>query len=93
MDMDENLEDILETLYALRDPNYVKSKDDALSREIKKYEAEEKERLASGKSIHKKRIRKEISIKDVGNVPTEQLPDGPREGFVDFRALREKNEK
>lgn len=52
MDIDENIEKILDKLYELQDPEYVKQKKQNLDEDIKKYEDEEELRLAEGRPIH-----------------------------------------
>jgi hypothetical protein len=96
-DLDETLEQFLDSLYNLQDPNHERSKKDEFDSDIKLYEQQEKDRLAKGLPVHKA-MRKKTSEK----APTEEtLPEteevptltGPTQGFVNFGHLRDDQEK
>jgi hypothetical protein len=50
---DDHIEQILDQIYSLEDPNYQAQKDQSINDDIKKYEREEADRIAAGRPIHK----------------------------------------
>lgn len=87
--IDGNLEGLLDSLYSLRDPNFQRNKELSFEDEIKRAEEKEKKRIKEGKSVRE-------SLRKNKTAPVEDTPppvDGPKEGFVNFAHLNEKNEQ
>ncbi len=94
VDLEENLESVLDQAYALQDPNYERSKKDQFAEDIKKYEAQEAERIAKGLPVHKAmaKMPKKTSEKTLLKKEEPTLA-GPTEGFVNFGHLKVDEEK
>lgn len=60
-DVEDNIEDVMDQLYSLQDPNYEKQKNNDLKDFMKRALIEEEQRLASGKPIHKA-MKQEVSL-------------------------------
>lgn len=76
---DEDIENVLEEIYMLEDPDYEKSKRDELKHFIDMAEEQEAERLRLGKPIHKA-MKNETSIPETlpekNKKPKENKPSG-----------------
>lgn len=97
MDLDDELENILDTIYTMQDPEYSKAKADEQQAFDEQAEKEEEERIASGESLtaHLKKNQKKNSKgknKDIEKVPS---PGLPKSGGIDMEKLKhlEKEEK
>lgn len=64
-DEEKDLENILDIIYGMEDPEYAKQKKEELEEFIEKAEMEEHERVASGKPIHR-------AMKDETSIPSEK---------------------
>ena len=97
-DPDEMIEEYLDNIYSLKDPNHEKTKDQKLAEDIKKYEEAEALRIKEGRPIPKSGSRestlKKLFSKQVVKKEAPPIPEGaPKEGFVNFGYLKDENEK
>lgn len=90
-DLEETLEQFLDSLYALQDPNHERSKRDELDADMAMYEQREKERIEKGLPIHKA-MKKNTSEKTLLENEEPKLT-GPSHGFVNFDHLNDDGEK
>lgn len=93
MDVDKELESLLDTIYAIEDPEYAAQKKAELDDFIEQAEEEERERLKKGKPIHPAlRKENEVSLKNAPETLPE--PDLPTGGSIDLSYLEDdENEK
>lgn len=89
LDVEENLEDIMDMLYSLQDPNYDKEKRDNLKDFMKRALREEEERIAKGKPIHRAMAKEnEVSLKKTPEVPpTPVIEKIPPSGGINLAYL------
>lgn len=77
----ENLQQLLEAIYSIEDPNYESNKEKKLEDDIARYEAEEEER-------QKKKSSKKVILR-----PEQQENENiPKGGFVDLSGLQNEEE-
>lgn len=79
--LDDNMEQIMDLIYQLEDPEYAQQKRDELKQFIKDSEEEEEERIEMGKPIHRALAdENEVSLKkdtsEVPPTPNKKLPQG-----------------
>lgn len=88
----ENMEELLDQIYILQDPDYNKTKRDEVKAFIKEAEEEEAKRIAAGRPIHKD-LLEEVSTKGTTPVQTPTQPTKlPQSGGVNLAYLeREEN--
>ena len=89
LDVDENLEEIMDLLYSLQDPEYEREKKSDLKDFIRRALVEEEDRLAKGKAIHPAMHRdSEVSLKN--SLPATPPPENkkmPHSGGVNLAYL------
>lgn len=86
VEVEDNIESMLEQIYAIEDPDYELSKEEELKDFIEEAEAEEEERVKDNRPIHRSKKRSEkLAVAEPENKPTG--------GTVDFSSLNDKNEK
>ncbi len=81
IDIDEKMEDLMDRVYSIEDPNYEKSKEQDLQAFIDQSLEEEQERLKQGRPVFQK-TKKSISKKE--EPLKEKLPTG---GYVNLSYL------
>jgi hypothetical protein len=81
----EILEDLLDTVYSIEDPNYERAKDEDLKNDIENYEQEEKERMERGLSVLEwNRLKKK---KEESSLEEEEPQELPKSGSLDMSKL------
>lgn len=83
---EKDLENILDTIYAMEDPEYEKQKRDELEDFIIKAEKEEEDRLAAGKPIHRA-LRGEASLPTEETLPEKKPLELPKSGGINLSYL------
>lgn len=87
-DVDDEVENLLDSIYELEDPNYTAEKRSELDGFIKEAEREERERVKANKPIHPAlRAENEVSLKNTPESPVEPTPDKPTGGHIDLSYL------
>lgn len=88
---EKDLDNLLDTIYSMEDPDYERQKKEDLEEFIEKAEKEEDERLAAGRPIHK-------GLKGEATIPTQEIPgeqkpkELPKSGGINLSYL-EREEK
>ena|ERR1035437_7158625 len=85
-DLDENLEQILDTAYSLADPNYSKQKEEEQKSFDEQAEKEEKERVESGESLLTYLARKSSKNKKKAK-KAPKAKKMPKSGGINMEAL------
>jgi|GEM_PF-4709127 len=89
-DTEKDIENILDKIYELEDPDYVKVKKKEIDNFIKQAEEEERQRLAAKKPIHPGiRFESEVSLKNTPEVFSEEGFKNPTGGSIDLSYLSE----
>ena len=93
-DEEKDLENILDQIYSMLDPDYEHGKDNEVKDFIKQAEEQEKERLRLGKPIHKS-MRSEPSLDQVDKLSKKNTSEKslPSSGSVDFSHLQEADDE
>lgn len=86
IDVEENLEQILDMLYGLEDPDYATTKRNELKEFMKKAEEEEKKRIEEGRPIHKS-LKSPSSKKTVLETPLPEKEKTPTGGSINLSYL------
>lgn len=87
-DTEKDIESILDRIYELEDPNYVKAKKTEVSEFIKLAEKEERERIAAKKPIHPgMRFESEVSLENTSEVASKEGFENPTGGSIDLSYL------
>ena len=81
IDLEEDLEKLLESVYSLKDPAYAKAKKDSFEEDIKKYEKQEEDRVKANKPIPKG-SKKTLLEKETD--PSKDQSTGGSVSFSDF---------
>lgn len=91
VEVEENVEGLLDTVYGMQDPEYEKEKQDELKDFMKKAEEEEEQRVKAGKPIHKA-LKEEQTMPTLKTEPPtpKQLPTS---GGVNMSYFNEDNER
>jgi hypothetical protein len=82
----QNLEELLEQIYFLEDPEYAKEKLSELKAFIKEAEEEEERRIAEGRPIHKD-LADEVTLNPVAKTPPTPPKNLPQSGGINLAYL------
>jgi len=98
LDTDEHMEDILDMIYEMRDPNYSREKREELKEFIKQAKREEKARIAAGKPIHPSMKSDEVNLKTpvTKNTSQKEAPGAvelPTGGSIDLSRFNQDREE
>jgi len=86
IDGEERLEDLLDTIYSLSDPDHEDWKRRDLENFIEQAEAEENERIKAGRPIHRD-LKNETSLKSLPEKQPEIPKNQPTGGYLDLSYL------
>jgi len=86
-DIEERMDDLLDIIGGLRDPEFDAKRERALREADKKMEEEERQRIAEGKAIHKSLEKdKRVITKDQPSAPAKELP---KSGGINMNLIRQ----
>lgn len=90
---EDDLENLLDTLYGIEDPEYERRKEDDLEEFMEKAERDEEERLRKGKPVHKS-SNDEVSLSSKKTVLKKPLREEPlKGGGVDFSHIQDEEKE
>lgn len=89
-DAEKELENLLDTIYELEDPNYTAEKREELTDFIKEAEKQERDRIAKGKPIHPGIKREdEVTLKSATEPTVKSKKELPSQGSINLSYLAE----
>jgi hypothetical protein len=91
--VEENIEDLVDKIYSMENPEYEKEKEDELKQFIEDAETLEKERIKNRKPIHKA-LKDEVSLRDTSEKSYLDKKNKPASGSINLEYLEKlDNEK
>jgi hypothetical protein len=92
VDAVEHIDELMRKIYAIEDPEFEKLQEDDLQNFVKMAEEEEKERLASGRPVHKQELD-EPSLLPKSVPKPKTFKELPKEGFLNLSHLENSDDE